>query len=62
MTTGVVVTDGLFVEDGVSVDAGVRGKVEEDGGSEDCNGVTTQDTSSPLVTLKTLDGMIPAVA
>lgn len=58
---GVVVTDGPIVEGGKSVEAGVVGEVEDDG-VEDCDGVTTQDTSSPLVTLKILDGMAPAVA
>lgn len=56
--TNDVVTDGPLAEDGEMVEAGV----EEDGGIADCDGVTTQDTSSPFVTLKVLDGMTPAVA
>ena len=32
-------------------------KVEEDGRVEDCDGITTQDTSVPLKTLNTLDSM-----
>jgi len=59
---GGVVADGTNVEGGDFVEAGVAGEVEEDGGTEDCDGVTTQDASSPLVTLKALDGMTPAVA
>jgi hypothetical protein len=57
-----VVADGSFVEDGKSVEVGVAGEVEEDEGVEDCGGVTTQETSTPLVTLKILDGIRPAVA
>lgn len=40
----------------------MAGKTEEDGETEDCGGVTTQEISRPLVTLKTLDGMTPAGA
>jgi len=59
-----VATDGVSVGDVVRDREGseVVGNIEEDGEMEDCNGVTTQDTSRPLVTLKMLDDMTPACA
>jgi hypothetical protein len=53
-----VVTYGLLVEDVRWDEERLEGTVEdevEDGRTEDCDEARTQDTSTPLVTLKRLD-------